>query len=795
VTAVDDAPGARRLSRWVVAVLVLATVAVQSWILRLPFQLDDYVVLAHPLDAFHGGELAAGAGRAPFMLRWTMWGLFALVEAFLEPPWSPVPFHVVGLALHVAATLLVARIAWRAERALGLRHAALAAGLVFGLAGGHAQAFSWTGAWSAALYTLFALLSLDRFLAARETRGRAALLQLVLAVVALWLSLVSKEPALVLVPVVLVVLLATAPRTAASGGPGALVPLDRLLPRAARREAAGVLLAVLGLFACRYAFLGTIRVGYYEREAPGPLELATTLPRGLLGLAQALYPWNRDPLFAGEGVAYERWLGLSAAGAAALGVLPWLGLALALRPRARPALLLGCAAVLGTALLPGFLHDGVPTNVNSRTAYAPLAAAAVTLGLAVGALGRRPGGGRSPLGLVAGAFLVLLALAGTAHVASTERAMAGEQAALRAEVDRLAREHAESASPRPLLVLLLAPDSGYGGIPCLGDLAPRAFAPPFAPPGGPRVLAFADPDALADAWDELDLAAHDVVLIGPEVERADESLLPAPPQPEEEGRRARERRRPRALTPLRGGHGPGERLAERALRRDGVRWEVEPPLAAHLATAFALRFPARPVAGELVLHEVGGGERGLPLSFAGGDAASPIALGVPPRPELLARPAVVALEWRGTPEPAELRLLDALPSVAPLEPAPGATLAGVERPPRFRARLPAGFDLPARLRLELRFAYRGPPLVAAYETARVPGAQDVELVPRELRFGAAGRGPWSDTAAVFIGPLLASGALLRADFSWRVQVLHENGVQAARGPWSPAAFAPPAGPP
>ena len=273
--------------------MALAAFLGQAWILELPFQLDDFALVGRPMALFGHVEQLADQDIPPFMCRIPMWLAWAFVHLFAREPLSPLPFHVFGLVLHASAALLLARVVARHAPVELARVAALVAGGGFAIAAGAMQAVSWTAAWSSLLYTLFGLLGINLAL---DARARGAWLGTAGAGLAFYLAVITKAPAVVVPAAAFAVL--------------ALTAAARKRWRRLGGEALATGMGVgLGLVT-RTLFLGTQHLRYEERVTPPLSDLPQIVGDGFVAFGQALYPWNRSPLFLG---------GRAAAGAAGAG--------------------------------------------------------------------------------------------------------------------------------------------------------------------------------------------------------------------------------------------------------------------------------------------------------------------------------------------------------------------------------------------------------------------------------------------------------------------------------------------
>jgi len=782
------------------ALIFAAACALGAWMLELPFQYDDYVLLGDPWRLF--GDAAAASselapGTAPFMLRWTTWLTWGWLRDLGPEPLDPRVHHVVGLALHALVCVLLARVVWRAT---GSTWSARIAGLAFALCAGGAQAVSWIAAWGDVLAALFALLALEGLLAARDTsHARRALALRAFAVLAFFACLVAKEPALIFAPALALVLGCLALGGLRAGG------TERV--RAARTlgaELAVIALALLGSALARRATLGTFDLTYAGHPRPPLSELPDLLRGGLQVLAQALYPWNRDALFADQ--------------APRLGALGGMALPLALlalvalggvfgHARAR-APLLACALVALVCIVPsGAITIGSPTNVLSRTAYAPLLPSCALLGLACAAWFKRPRA--HVLGLVGCGLLALVFADGRAHYIETERAAAREQRAFHELLHALRDEQAMRASAAPLAVVAVLPEPGYADIPLLGPLAPRAFLRPFAQGGEIELTVVGHPHLLRDAFVERDWSERDLALV--ETNGIQAGLDPAR-APRPLGASARAERMPARTGALRLGLQPGAARPHWTLLesgRDSQTYAADPAWPAHALRAIELELPAAPASGARLSTQAVGAQSAEDrpswrerheLVLAAAPFIERAALELPIEREILLGAPLDRLRWessRGLLGPP--RALARLPGIEIVEPSARLELCADPREPapRLRVRAPAGYLVPPMARVEFALG-----LV----DREVRLCSDVALAPETRAAGALlelellnlhpapdvppgrpmpGLMPWALFAEQLLTPEMHRRARTRIDGRWRVALHHAGGARAALSEWHP----------
>jgi hypothetical protein len=441
-----------------------------AWVLGLPFQADDYL-LVPKAGEFLGLESPPPADdpRADaqigntYLFRpaaWFLWWLLVQARGGLA---DPLVFHAAGLLLHGAAAVLLLRVLVRVFS----RGAALAGAVLFAMAPGAAQATSYVAAGGDQLAVLFMLLATSQL---QRDRARPSWGRAVAAGVFAALAFLSKDVAVASLPAALL---------AAAATPG---------PKPARpfRPVAVIVLAIALAAAARAAYLGTWKPVYLGAPNVGLANL-----RHLGGLfLELLAPWRRcegledlAPASAGifRGAAAS---GLRMAAAAAF-CLPLVA-GLVRRPWPLAARLAAIGVALALALAPALVIYHPPsTHVVSRALYAAsaIAAAAVTAALHAG--------GASRVGRwVAAASLLPLVLLWSnlvRHVARTEL-RAGD--VVRARLESMS-DLARSVGPAARIV---AVDEQFelGCVPLVYFGIGSAMQPPFSPPGLARVTWWGD---------------------------------------------------------------------------------------------------------------------------------------------------------------------------------------------------------------------------------------------------------------------------------------------------------------
>lgn len=194
-----------RPAAWMLPLLLAATIAALWPALRGALVWDDLEVVGrNPWITSWARlpELFSTAASGPSGADTVHWRPLASVTLLIghrlgngDPLW----FHVLSLALHLVATAVAFRLAWRLSASAPV---AFFASLLFGLHPVHVESVAWISAISDPLFGLFALLSIDAFVAWRDRGsvgwdGKSALY--------FGLALLSNEIAIAVVPIVLAI--------------------------------------------------------------------------------------------------------------------------------------------------------------------------------------------------------------------------------------------------------------------------------------------------------------------------------------------------------------------------------------------------------------------------------------------------------------------------------------------------------------------------------------------------------------------------------------------------------------
>jgi hypothetical protein len=187
----------RRLG-WQLLFLAAVALLVYAPSLTIPLIADDYPNLSQALTYGAPTGLGTLLHDAQFRLRatsyWAMYGLWHIAGL------APVVYHAASLALHIANTWLVFFVAAAWPR---MRPAAFWAAAFFAVHEGHQEAVMWFSAVNELLMFLFGMASLWCWRSASAS-AQAAWLKELAGVVLFALALVSKESAVILLPLFVV---------------------------------------------------------------------------------------------------------------------------------------------------------------------------------------------------------------------------------------------------------------------------------------------------------------------------------------------------------------------------------------------------------------------------------------------------------------------------------------------------------------------------------------------------------------------------------------------------------------
>jgi len=185
---------ARRAARWGLLALAVLAILPYAVVLDQPFVSDDYLQVALGRQYGPVSGWSALAGDVLYRARATSLVITYWTERFFG--FSPLPFYASAILLHVLNTWLVFALSSR----LGLgRRMALCAAAFFAIYEGHQEAVMWYAALPELLVFTFSLITLilwSRWLSARSGRP----LYYAGALLAFTLALLSKEPAVAVVP-------------------------------------------------------------------------------------------------------------------------------------------------------------------------------------------------------------------------------------------------------------------------------------------------------------------------------------------------------------------------------------------------------------------------------------------------------------------------------------------------------------------------------------------------------------------------------------------------------------------
>lgn len=737
--------------------------------LVLSFQLDDFYVLRAPEALFLGAREAAPNGVGPWAVRLVLWALYAALDLLPGPP-NEVAHRLVGLAMHVATAVLLARVALRAGAGAA---AALFAGLLFGVGGGAAQAFTWSSAFGDVLGGCFGLLAAERLLAARSAGARRAPRLRAAGGAALLLALLAKESLLPLAPALWVALQCVAWPSAARRARGA--------------ELAAVLVPLVLAILTRWAYLGSLGVRYGGFE-PSLDQYLAAPGQSLELLAKSLVPFNGDPLVADVAAA-----GLGSGPftplLAQFGPLPFAfvlvlaALVLAIAHSPRRGLLAGVLLLLawGCALPAGLLGFVSVHNGLGRTLYVPLVFVCLALGLAIAPVAKGAWRRRFEVGL--GLFWFALAVPLSLRSGQLERLASTERVAYLRTAFRVLR-HSPEPGDR---LFLIEPPADFAGISQLGPHLDWAVSPPFAAEHGYELRSVGDRLSLARALEEPRTEGARTWFLGP----ADAVVFGDPGRPPAERRAAR-------LPELRylGAQAPPQTAAVVGTGDGAARASFEGGPSPLGLTALELVYDGPVPVGDLgILWLVDGAVGAIQKpTLEGGPAGSSVHLLVPLDLDvrlataidgLVFQPAMRAPQRVRLGGPAPELLVSHWPELAIAPGAPG---------PAVRVEVPPGVGWPRDVRAELSFGALGG-TVRLYLHGRLPeradGGQDsgpfevhLDRVVQHLSppLGPTGGLAFGDFAQGLAARRSQPTEVIEGAVSWRLELVHPDGTPAVAAP-------------
>lgn len=753
--------------------LVFATaLATQSWMLSMPFQFDDYALIADPWKLF---ALAPddGSSELPFMLRWTLWAFWGIgwtLSNLFSDVLSPLPFHALGLLGHATVSLLLAKLVSRLCPQSYGQLAGTITGVAFALCAGGIPAASWIAAQSDLLFPLFGLASAHAFLNAREAPETQRTKTLILAGFLTWLTLVSKAPALLQVLAIAAMLFVHAPSD----------PLRRNKLR--MQELATLALATLAAFACRWFYLGSFKLRYGSTEPPSLTELPSLLPKALDTISQALLPWNRHPLFSDRapflsGILPASW---SVTHMALALTLPTLLLAFALCKNARKQILFAGAIAVIFALPATLLAHSYTGNVNARNAYPALVPTLAALGIACAALISAPN--RKPIGIAATVVLLFQLSDGWVHVSGNWKLASLEHARSLAAIESVELERQKSAPYQEAIYAVLNPARSYGGIPLLGYRITAALSPPFRTDPLP-VISF-----------ETEAQRIDHLATDPDAgQKALCSFAPHQDFLSSSGAEARKHFTLRPQSPLR----PGLGSTSPTWQQSGLTWTASQPIPAHAIPWAEIELDLGPAqALQLELQFNDGTATTIPLLAR--SSTSPRRLHFRPwvRAEQWWGPAVTSYRLNVASRPTAFPLAaHQVPALKLTAPPGGSNLdfSSTQAPTvTTAAPLPAAAHFRIEWQLELP-AIQSFSIFADLPAPDGPGQlqpTQFHVDPRLIPGSPSNSAPWPQFITALAGafPCLRPGSAYQAPARWRVLATHPSGHLAAESPWTQGTF-------
>ncbi len=437
-------PSSAPAPRWLLPLVL--TVAAVAFLpaMTMGFLADDFVYVAR---FFH---LPFSGWPRLFTHEWSdgAWGqqlkelrpfaaLSFMIEARVWGGWAP-GYRFTNVLLHLAATALVVRLAWRYSD--GQRNAALVAGLVFAVHPTHAEAVAWI---TGRADLLGSVAALGFFVAAESYSSLGRLRTLALALLALGVGVFTKEFCLI-VPLLLVLRWALLDPRA-----------ERVVWLRRARLFAGALVVVALYAAARYAAFGRdTAMGFFGWTDAN----AWNRQAGYWGWMVPILPFttgHEPPNPPSMAFLRNTWIALAALTAAALAIT----LTLRRNPAAARALFFGGVWWFATTL--GLF---VIIYFSPRHLYLPSAGIALGVGFALGA-------GRLRAVLAGGIVLWCAA----AHVATLRPWI---EAGARSR-DAIAALDSDLAGADDRTLVLVSVPETHGHIWLWAWSSPQAFGAPF----------------------------------------------------------------------------------------------------------------------------------------------------------------------------------------------------------------------------------------------------------------------------------------------------------------------------
>jgi tetratricopeptide (TPR) repeat protein len=287
-----------RVPTWMLPLVLVATLAAMWPSLHGELVYDDLVIVAR-------NPLITSIGQVPKLFSSGLWdfldpntaarigywrplGSLTLMLGYAIGGIEPLAYHALSIAFHLAATAAAFLLALRLSRSAP---AAFFASLLFGLHPVHVESVAWISAINDPLFGLFALLSLHAFVTWRD-RGSSGVAWM--SGVWFMLALLSKELAIAVVPITLIIDFAR-DRERASTAPDR--PSNGLGPFRPFARAYGPMLATIGVYyLARVAVFGDWRAGFDRTNTEFGVGVSrlVSLRVELLGGFSWLLAWPRE---------------------------------------------------------------------------------------------------------------------------------------------------------------------------------------------------------------------------------------------------------------------------------------------------------------------------------------------------------------------------------------------------------------------------------------------------------------------------------------------------------------------
>lgn len=195
-------------SKWIIAFILIATAALWSGALRVGFSTDDYIFIQKlaPIRSI-ADVIRPFWSVDPNPQYWRPVANASAALDFLVWGWNGQGFHATNFVLHLIATFLVYVFARRVL--LIPQFSSALAAIIFGIAASHESNILWPAARAdilATIFTMLAMIAYRRGLDRQIIGNRKGRYDLLLSYAAFILALLSKENAVLVLPILIVVI-------------------------------------------------------------------------------------------------------------------------------------------------------------------------------------------------------------------------------------------------------------------------------------------------------------------------------------------------------------------------------------------------------------------------------------------------------------------------------------------------------------------------------------------------------------------------------------------------------------